>query len=103
MPQKKILIVGGGTAGWMTANLFAKHWQHKNIEICLLEAPDIPIIGVGEGSTPYIRTLFEQLEIPEQEWMSKCNATFKNGIQFDHWSSTEGYSGYFHPFLSCQF
>jgi flavin-dependent dehydrogenase len=100
MKNKRIVIIGGGTAGWITANLFAKRWNDQKIEVTLIESPDIPIIGVGEGSTPYIKNLFTTLDIAECEWMDKCNATFKNGIQFNNWSSTKGFEGYFHPFLS---
>lgn len=93
-----ITIVGGGTAGWIAANLFAKQWPNKKIS--LIEAPDIPTVGVGEGSTPYIQKLFETLEIEEETWMAECNATFKNGITFSNWSSVPGCTSYFHPFFS---
>ncbi|WP_340676917.1 tryptophan 7-halogenase, partial [Paraglaciecola sp.] len=48
----KICIVGGGTAGWMAANLFAKKWHDKDIQISLIESSEVGIVGVGEGSTP---------------------------------------------------
>lgn len=95
-----ILIVGGGTAGWMAANLIAKKWQNKRVDITVIESSEIPIIGVGEGSTPYLRKLFKTLEIPESEWMQACNATYKNGISFQNWSTIKGYERYFHPFSS---
>ena len=47
-----IVIVGGGTSGWMAANLFARHWKNKNVAITLVESPNVSTIGVGEGSTP---------------------------------------------------
>lgn len=93
---KKMLIVGGGTAGWMAANLLAVRW--KDIEICLLESSDIGIIGVGEGSTPHLKLFFDEAAIEESEWMPRCNATYKNGISFVNWSSIPGYESYFHPF-----
>lgn len=96
----RIVIVGGGTAGWMTANLFAKHWQDKGFKIILVESADIPTVGVGEGSTPYIRRFFDTLDIPESEWMPQCSATFKNGITFDGWTNKPDYRQYFHPFPS---
>lgn len=93
---KKILIVGGGTAGWMAANLLATHWS--DIEICLLESSDIGIIGVGEGSTPHMKFFFDEVGIEESEWMPRCNATYKNGISFVNWSAVPGFESYFHPF-----
>jgi 2-polyprenyl-6-methoxyphenol hydroxylase-like FAD-dependent oxidoreductase len=53
-----IIILGGGTAGWITANLMAKQWHDKPIEIKVVESPDIGIIGVGEGSTPTLKRIF---------------------------------------------
>ena len=93
---KKIVIVGGGTAGWMAANLFAARW--RDMEICLLESSDIGIIGVGEGSTPHLKFFFDEVGIEESDWMPRCNATYKNGISFVNWSSIPGYESYFHPF-----
>ena len=52
---RKIVIVGGGTAGWMTAMIFADAFIRKGIEISVLESPAVGIIGVGEGSTPWLR------------------------------------------------
>ncbi|WP_017446778.1 tryptophan halogenase family protein [Gayadomonas joobiniege] len=96
--KKNILIVGGGTSGWMSAALLKKNWP--DAKVCLVESPNIATVGVGEGSTPYIQTLFEQLGIAEKDWMPFCNATFKNGIRFHNWSSHNQYQSYFHPFLS---
>ena len=53
--MKNIVILGGGTAGWMTANLLQKKWRQRGIQISVVESPDIGIIGVGEGSTPLLR------------------------------------------------
>jgi len=95
-----IIIVGGGTAGWMTANLMANAWSKKDIKITVIESAKIGTIGVGEGSTPYLRQFFRRLSIPESEWMPACHATFKCGISFPDWSTNEGYQSYFHPFYS---
>jgi hypothetical protein len=94
--RKKILIVGGGTAGWMVANLFATRWN--DYEITLLESSDIGTIGVGEGSTPQLKLFFDAIGVDEKEWMPQCNATYKNGISFSNWSAVPGYEQYFHPF-----
>jgi 2-polyprenyl-6-methoxyphenol hydroxylase-like FAD-dependent oxidoreductase len=96
-PQK-ILIVGGGTAGWIAANLLASKW--KNTQISLVESADIGIIGVGEGSTPHLKLFFDSIGITDSEWMPRCNATYKNGITFDKWSALAGFESYFHPFAA---
>ena len=69
MANKTILILGGGTAGWITANLMATHWADKGFDITLVESPDIGIIGVGEGSTPPMRGFMEAIGVQESEWM----------------------------------
>lgn len=99
-PIKHLVILGGGTAGWMTANLMAAKWQKKNIAITLVESPVIGTIGVGEGSTPQLKTFFDKIGVPESEWMPQCNATYKNGILFKNWSTRPGFEQYFHPFAS---
>jgi 2-polyprenyl-6-methoxyphenol hydroxylase-like FAD-dependent oxidoreductase len=98
--NKHIVILGGGTAGWMTANLMAVKWQKTGIQISLVESPTIGTIGVGEGSTPQLKSFFDQIGVAEHEWMPACNATYKNGIRFNGWSSRPGFESYFHPFAS---
>lgn len=95
---KRIVIVGGGTAGWMAANLLACKW--KNTEVCLVESKEIGIIGVGEGSTPHLKLFFDAINIVDSQWMPRCNATYKNGITFDKWSTVKGFESYFHPFAA---
>lgn len=95
---RSILIVGGGTAGWMTANSLLHAWP--DCQITLIESADIGIIGVGEGATPYLKHYFKQLNIRESEWMPECDATYKVGINFEGWSGVDGYESYFHPFFS---
>lgn len=99
-PGRSILIVGGGTAGWMTAALMARAWRDRGVEVTLLESSAIGTIGVGEGSTPKMRRFFDRLGVPETEWMPRCNATYKCGIRFPHWSTRKGYPSYYHPFFS---
>ena len=95
---RKILILGGGTAGWMAANLMIKAWGRHGFDITLIESPDIGIIGVGEGSTPMLKTFMKTIGLDEKDWMPACNATYKLGIRFDGWSTMPGFPRYFHPF-----
>ncbi|MCF2950262.1 tryptophan 7-halogenase [Paraglaciecola aquimarina] len=98
--KKEILIVGGGTAGWMSACLMAKTLGSEQFSISLLESNNVPTVGVGEGSTPYIKRFFDALEITEAKWMPACSATYKGGITFANWSTKAGFAQYFHPFTS---
>ncbi len=97
---RRIVVVGGGSAGWMCAMTLAQSLLPKGIEIEVLESPTVGIIGVGEGSTPWLRGFFDSLGIEESEWMPACHATYKCGITFDGWSSKPGFESYFHPFAS---
>jgi 2-polyprenyl-6-methoxyphenol hydroxylase-like FAD-dependent oxidoreductase len=97
---RRILVVGGGTAGWMTALILARSLMEQGVEISLVESPTVGTIGVGEGSTPWLRGFFDSLNIEEAEWMPECHATYKCGITFDGWSTKPGHAGYFHPFAS---
>ena len=99
-PFKRVLIVGGGTAGWMAALILADALIPKGVEVELVESPVVGIIGVGEGSTPWLRGFFDSLGIEESEWMPACHATYKCGITFDKWSTRPGFESYFHPFAS---
>jgi glycine/D-amino acid oxidase-like deaminating enzyme len=97
---KSIVILGGGTAGWIAANLLATHWKDRGMDITLVESPNIGIIGVGEGSTPPLKGFLEVIGAKESDWMSRCDATYKVGITFRDWSTKPGFDEYFHPFLS---
>lgn len=97
-PPELVIILGGGTAGWMTANLLQRRWAEMGTAITLIELPEIGIVGVGEGSTPQLKAFFDTLGIAEAEWMPRCNATYKAGIEFAGWSDKPGHERYFHPF-----
>ncbi|GGZ98041.1 tryptophan halogenase [Arenicella chitinivorans] len=99
----RVLIVGGGTAGWITAGLLAKRFNcadDPTITVSLVESPNVPIMGVGEGTWPTIRTTLQVLGIDESEFIRCCDATFKQGSEFVNWVHTpepgERHS-YYHP------
>ncbi len=97
-PPRSLVVLGGGTAGWMAAMLFHRRWGPGGTRVTLVESKDIGIVGVGEGSTPQMRAFFDAMGIAEAEWMPRCNATYKTGIEFVGWSDRPGYERYFHPF-----
>jgi len=80
MSINKIIIVGGGTAGWMTASTLVKCFPHK--KICLIESPDIATVGVGESTLGQIRGWQALLGIKDKDFMSACDATYKLSIKF---------------------
>src|SRR6516162_8579052 len=83
--MREVVILGGGTAGWMTASYLSKAFGPE-IRITLIEADTIPKIGVGEATIPNLqRVFFDFLGLPEEEWMRHCNAAFKAGIKFVNW------------------
>lgn len=103
---RRILIAGGGTAGWLCACYLARTLNANApdaIRIELIESPDIGILGVGEGTFPSIRGALSQIGISEARFIAATQATFKQGIRFDHWvrpPGTPGSDHYFHPFNS---
>lgn len=94
----RIVVLGGGSAGWITACLLHKEWGARGGSVTVIESPDIGIIGVGEGSTPQLKAFFDHLGIAEDVWMPACDATYKLGIRFTGWSERAGFESYFHPF-----
>lgn len=98
--KHKIAVIGGGTAGWIAATLLNRHWHKLGIEVTLVESPEIGVIGVGEGSTPQMKSFFDDIGVAETQWMPECSATYKNGIKFKNWTNKDGYESYFHPFAS---
>ena len=83
-PIKKVVIAGGGTAGWMAAALMQKVLQGQ-IEIELVESEDIGIVGVGEATIPPIQVFNKFLGVDEKEFLRETNGTIKLGIQFENW------------------
>src|SRR5260370_12358372 len=84
----------------MTVLTLARSLIEQGVEITVVESPAVGIIGVGEGSTPWLRGFFDSLGIEEAEWMPACHATYKCGIAFDGWSTKPGFARYFPPFAS---
>jgi tryptophan halogenase len=99
MQIKKIAIVGGGTAGWLVANHLGKTLKDKSgISISLIESPDIPPIGVGEGTVPEIKNSLAKFGISESEFIRRCDVTFKQSIKFINWldKSKHGENNFYH-------
>lgn len=92
---KKVVIAGGGTAGWMAAASIAK-LIGKTVELTLVESEEIGTVGVGEATIPPLQTLHNLLKINEQEFMRAVHGTFKLGISFENWRDLD--EKYIHPF-----
>ncbi len=93
---KRLVIVGGGTAGWMAAAAFGQLLGKALDKIILVESKEIPTIGVGEATIPMIQEFHRNLKIDEAEFMRATKATFKLGIDFDGWLDKD--HNYFHAF-----
>ncbi|MFN3302937.1 MAG: tryptophan halogenase family protein [Roseateles sp.] len=105
MNKRRILIVGGGTAGWLTAAYLARALrlaERPQLDITVLESPDVGTVGVGEGTFPTIRSTLQYLGITEPSFIRETAATLKQGIRFVDWARLPGADGrrhqFFHPF-----
>jgi 2-polyprenyl-6-methoxyphenol hydroxylase-like FAD-dependent oxidoreductase len=94
---EKIVIVGGGTAGWLAAAYLTWGLQAR-CRITLIEAADLGTIGVGEATVPTLRNTLKFIGVDEADWMHRCNGTFKLAIKFVHWSDTGESDVFWHPF-----
>ena len=92
---KKIIIVGGGTAGWMTAATLSKFFSDK--EIVLIESPNIPTVGVGESTLGQINQWLSMMQIKDEDFMKECDATYKLSIRFQDFYKI-GDGGFHYPF-----
>lgn len=106
--MKRVIIVGGGTAGWLSAGYLAKRLGADlpgGVAITLVESKEIGILGVGEGTFPTIRKTLATIGVDEAEMIRRCGATFKQGAKFAHWRHTPGngrHDHYLHSFQSTE-
>jgi len=101
-PVRNVVIVGGGTAGWLTAAVIAA--KHKDrmpggFTVTLVESPSTPIIGVGEGTWPTLRTTLSKAGVSETELFRECDAAFKQGGRFVGWTTGTSGDAYYHPLM----
>ncbi len=80
------MVLGGGTAGWVTASILSKNLAQTNYTVTLIESDTIQPIGVGEASIPPIYSLIEYLELNDSDLITKVDGSFKYGIHFENWS-----------------
>ncbi|MBB5153125.1 tryptophan halogenase family protein [Saccharopolyspora phatthalungensis] len=92
---RSVVIVGGGTAGWMSA-AYLKTTFGDRVSVTVVESDRIPTIGVGEATFATIRLFFEYLGLDEPEWMPECSASYKLAIRFENWREPGHH--FYHPF-----
>lgn len=99
--MKRVVIVGGGSAGWMSAayldGALNDRGRNKTVEITLIESPDVPRISVGEATVPSIHHILDVVGLNEADFMKKTDATFKQSIKYVNWLENKG-EAYHHPF-----
>ncbi|WP_420138194.1 tryptophan halogenase family protein [Sphingomonas sp.] len=100
---QRLVIVGGGTAGWLAAGIIAARHQARiaagTLSVTLVESPNVPIIGVGEGTWPTLRGTLQKMGIRETDFFRECDAAFKQGAWFAKWTTGEEGDGYYHPLM----
>ncbi|MEA1648722.1 tryptophan halogenase family protein [Nitrospirillum sp. BR 11164] len=101
-PIQHIVIVGGGTAGWLTAGVIAARHKARmasGFKVTLVESPNVAIIGVGEGTWPTMRTTLEKMGVSETEFFRHCDTAFKQGGKFVGWTTGAADDAYYHPLM----
>lgn len=93
---RRFVIVGGGTAGWMSAVMLNRLIGGRDREITLVESDAIGTIGVGEATVPPLVRYLREMEIDESDFMRRCHGTYKLGIQFENWHASR--PAFSHPF-----
>ncbi|MFN7323215.1 MAG: tryptophan 7-halogenase, partial [Sphingomonadales bacterium] len=96
MAIEKIIIVGGGTAGWMAAAALSRIKAGRAVDITLVESEQIGTVGVGEATIPPFLDFNKLLEVDEREMLAAVQGSFKLGIQFVNWGKLG--DSYIHPF-----
>lgn len=99
---KRLVIVGGGSAGWLAAGVIAAEHQANQaggLQVTLIESPDVKTIGVGEGTWPTMRDSLRKMGISEADLIRECDASFKQGSKFVNWVTDEAADHYYHPFV----
>ena len=96
---RKIVVVGGGTAGWLSAAYLQRAFG-ETVEVQLIESSTIPRVGVGEATVPTLRFTMSFLGFAEDEWMPQVGATYKTAVRFEQWNRppSEGDEHFYHPF-----
>lgn len=99
---RHIVILGGGSAGWLTAGVLAA--QHRansanGLTVTVIESPDVAPIGVGEGTWPTMRDTLRKIGVSEADFLRECDASFKQGSRFNRWVTGADDDYYFHPFV----
>ncbi len=94
--MKKIIVLGGGSAGWLTSLLTREFYP--DFDITLVESEEIGILGAGEGTVPHFIEILDFLRIPVSSLVSECSATMKIGIKFTNWNGDN--TSYFHDFVA---
>jgi len=98
---RRIVVLGGGSAGWLTAATLAAELggdAPDALQITLIESPDVPSIGVGEGTWPTMRATLHRIGLSEVDLVRECDAAFKQGSRFDGWLHGGAGDRYYHPF-----
>ncbi len=99
---QQVVILGGGSAGWLCAAVLAAELGGAApgaVQVTLIESPDVPTIGVGEGTWPSMRATLHRVGLSETELVRECDAAFKQGSCFQGWADGSARDRYYHPFM----